>query len=187
VPIVYTGIVRDVERCYTGYMDISKYDTARFWSRVGVGSEDSCWYWDNPTHSFGYGWFKIDGKNQLAHRVAKIMWGGEEDGHVLHGCNNPSCCNPKHLRWGTPKDNHLDSVKAGTHVSPPKNNINPPIRYGEDNVSSKMTENKVVALRKGRASGMSYKRLSEKYGISLSTVAQIVNYRTWRSAGKGEL
>jgi hypothetical protein len=26
--------------------------------------------------------------------------------HAMHLCDNPACCNPKHLRWGTAKDNN---------------------------------------------------------------------------------
>ena len=33
--------------------------------------------------------------------------------HVLHSCNNPPCCNPKHLRTGTCFDNIQDKVLAG--------------------------------------------------------------------------
>ena len=36
--------------------------------------------------------------------------------HLLcHACNNSKCSNPKHLYWGTPKENVEDSINAGTH------------------------------------------------------------------------
>lgn len=34
--------------------------------------------------------------------------------HVCHACNNGKCSNVLHLYWGTPKDNYLDRVEAGT-------------------------------------------------------------------------
>jgi len=37
--------------------------------------------------------------------------------HLCHACNNKLCSNPKHLYWGTPKENHLDQVAAGTYKS----------------------------------------------------------------------
>lgn len=36
-----------------------------------------------------------------------------------HACNNSSCSNPKHLYWGTNKENHRDGVLNGT-IKPSK-------------------------------------------------------------------
>lgn len=162
--------------------NISDYDKARFWSRVRVKDRNSCWYWDNPTHGFGYGWFGLGGKNRLAHRVAKIIWDGEEkpDLLVLHSCDNPACCNPYHLRWGTAMNNIQDCIDRGRKKDPPRNNTLPPVMRGEDNPSSIMNWNKVRKLRSEWARGEGVRALSEKYGISASTVYQIVNYRSWK-------
>lgn len=169
-------------------MKITKYEIARFWSRVRVETENSCWYWDNPTHKFGYGWFRVGGKNRLAHRVAKIIWDGRDKGlQVLHNCDNPACCNPKHLRWGTPKDNVDDCIKRNRFVYPPPSTHNPPIQYGKDNFNSKMTEETVIELRKERAQGATTIYLSEKYGIRKSTVWQIINYHTWKNIPRREV
>lgn len=32
---------------------------------------------------------------------------------LCHACNNSKCSNPKHLYWGTPKENYDDSVADG--------------------------------------------------------------------------
>jgi hypothetical protein len=37
---------------------------------------------------------------------------------LCHACNNGKCSNPKHLYWGTDKDNIEDAVNNGTHKSP---------------------------------------------------------------------
>lgn len=34
---------------------------------------------------------------------------------LCHYCNNKMCCNPYHLYWGTPKENHQDQKRAGTY------------------------------------------------------------------------
>ena len=34
---------------------------------------------------------------------------------VLHACDRPRCCNPLHLRLGTPKMNMADCVARGRH------------------------------------------------------------------------
>lgn len=39
---------------------------------------------------------------------------------LCHACNNDKCSNPRHLYWGTPKENVEDSINAGTRYSPPK-------------------------------------------------------------------
>lgn len=39
---------------------------------------------------------------------------------VCHSCGNPPCVNPKHLRWGTRKDNVRDAIEHGTFKPPPQ-------------------------------------------------------------------
>ena len=36
---------------------------------------------------------------------------------LCHACNNDKCSNPKHLYWGTRKENVKDSILAGTHTN----------------------------------------------------------------------
>ena len=33
--------------------------------------------------------------------------------HVCHACNNEKCSNPKHLYWGTAKENRQDLIENG--------------------------------------------------------------------------
>ena len=42
---------------------------------------------------------------------------------VCHACNVSGCSNPHHLYWGTPMDNHLDQVEAGTFKTIPIRDI----------------------------------------------------------------
>lgn len=164
-------------------MQIDKYTEARFWSRVKVSKPDSCWYWDNPTHEFGYGWFKVGSKNRLAHRIALIIWQGEEKPklHVLHNCDNPACCNPNHLRWGTDQDNHKDAMSRGRHVPPPRNGTKPPVRYGESNNKAVLTAEEVREMRRDRSTGLSLGKLAKKYSVSKANVSQIINFKTWKT------
>lgn len=87
------------------------------WDRVDVSGEDDCWEWQGNRSTSGYGRFtarKVEGV--FAHRV---MW--EIANHrqipagfyVLHSCDNPPCCNPAHLRIGTPADNMRDKLERG--------------------------------------------------------------------------
>jgi hypothetical protein len=42
----------------------------RFWSKVDQASGDGCWLWTASRFRLGYGAFRLDGRNQTAHRVA---------------------------------------------------------------------------------------------------------------------
>jgi DNA-binding transcriptional ArsR family regulator len=37
---------------------------------------------------------------------------------ALHSCDNPPCCNPAHLRWGTPQSNQDDRRERRRHLLP---------------------------------------------------------------------
>lgn len=48
----------------------------------------------------------------LAHFLGTTFPRGKA--HLCHYCGNGKCSNPKHLYWGTPRENNLDSVRHGT-------------------------------------------------------------------------
>lgn len=75
-----------------------------------------CWNWLASKDVDGYGNFYSEDLNERrAHRASyKLFIGDIPKGlFILHSCNNPSCCNPNHLRIGTAQDNATDCVKAG--------------------------------------------------------------------------
>ena len=84
----------------------------RFWSKVDIKGDDECWEWKNGK-SQGYGIFRYDGRAQKSSRVAYILTHGPiaKDLHVCHSCDNPPCCNPKHLWLGTNQDNISDKME----------------------------------------------------------------------------
>lgn len=77
--------------------------------------EDGCWEWTKGKNQGGYGQIKVRGKGMAAHRVSYQIFVGEiPDGmFVCHKCDNPSCCNPKHLFLGTATDNYHDCLSKG--------------------------------------------------------------------------
>src|SRR3990167_2290908 len=90
----------------------------RFWSFVEILSDDECWLWLGGKTGSGYGRFWMNGKNRCSNRVAlEIKIGRIPDGlFACHTCDNPSCCNPKHLFCGTPKQNMDDMIRKGRAV-----------------------------------------------------------------------
>jgi hypothetical protein len=92
--------------------------TDRFWSKVDrSGGPDACWPWMAYRNRDGYGSFRVDDHTESAHRVAWVEENGPvpEGMDVLHHCDNPPCCNPRHLFLGTAADNARDSVAKGRH------------------------------------------------------------------------
>lgn len=88
--------------------------------RRKLKAEGDCLVFTGSRNKAGYGFVDVMVKGArrpiLAHRLA---WAWEHQREpapgkiICHRCNNPSCCNPKHLYEGTPLTNSQDAVKAG--------------------------------------------------------------------------
>jgi hypothetical protein len=117
---------RDFPRRWSDVSAVLVSASDRFWSKVRTGTEADCWEWTAGLYGGKrYGSFRVSKElgNHLAHRVAfGLSNGGIPDGmDILHRCDNPRCCNPKHLFAGTAKDNVDDMMAKGrwanqTHV-----------------------------------------------------------------------
>lgn len=91
-------------------MKLTPKQIERFWRKVHVGVPEICWVWHAYRHRQGYGMVGFDGKLYLAHRVAWALCNGSIPAEIMvcHTCDNPPCCNPKHLFLGTHTDNMRD-------------------------------------------------------------------------------
>lgn len=80
--------------------------TTRFWNRVD--KTETCWNWTGSKGRGGYGWAKVCGKQQAAHRISyELCVGVIPEGHDIdHMCHNRLCVNPEHLRPATRKENN---------------------------------------------------------------------------------
>lgn len=87
----------------------------RFWSRVDIKGEDECWPWTSSRDPHGYGVFSINSRNTAASRAAYILKNGTipDRLRINHHCDNPPCCNPRHLYAGTAAENTRDMVIRG--------------------------------------------------------------------------
>jgi hypothetical protein len=140
-----------------------------FWMNVGVGEDDECWEWHGYQED-GYGRFYFQERMVGAHELALTFTTGERrQSHfdTCHSCNNPLCCNPRHLRFDTRQSNVDDAVAAGR------------VRNG----NTRLTEDEVVKIRERYASGAPQTVLARDFSISASMVSQIVHGFRWRSAG----
>ncbi len=142
----------------------------RFWSKVDIGFPDQCWEWQASRREKGYGqlW---DGKfNWRSHRfVYTLEHGTIPDGmFVLHKCDNPACCNPRHLYLGTAQDNSTDMKRRNPNH---KRNVT---RAHRD--ASPLNWSIVKDIR---SSDLSPRVLSEKYGVSTDCIYGVLANKSW--------
>ena len=87
----------------------------------GYGRNGDCWIWTAARRG-PYGHLHVNYEYIYAHRLAyELAYGPLPDvegvtSHgvvVRHDCDEPLCCNPRHLFVGTQRDNVQDRVKRG--------------------------------------------------------------------------
>jgi HNH endonuclease len=133
---------------------------------------NGCWDWitkngkhaSNATHRdlpYGYG---------TIGRAAWYCFFGEIRGKldVCHTCDNGHCVNPMHLFLGTRLQNMQDCVSKGRHY------------HGKKHHLAKLTDLKVMEMRKLREKGLTYEQLGKKFDVGMAVAWGIVNKKTWR-------
>jgi hypothetical protein len=136
---------------------------------------DECWPWLAYRAGRGYGKFGISyGVMVLAHRLAYEFRVGKIPAglFVCHHCDNPPCCNPRHLYAGTHQDNVRDMVSRGRGHGPGLR--------GEDVGRAILTEAQVVQIREGYTGRRGEQSdLARKYGVTPGAIWRIVHRRNW--------
>lgn len=145
----------------------------RFWSKVDKGAPDECWPWTRSTRK-GYGTITLSPRDcedarrrsVFTHRLSYYMAQGEWPEPLgRHTCDNPICCNPRHVISGTPKQNMGDKYERGRAVHP----------RGERSVLAVLTASQAAEIRSKYATGMvSQRALAAEYGIAQPTVCRVV-------------
>lgn len=141
----------------------------RFMGKVAVTA--TCWEWTAAKTKDGYGEIGFRGKTARAHRVAFLLFVGEIPPglSVLHTCDNPGCVNPAHLYAGTQAMNVRDRIERGRSRHP----------FGENHGRAKLTEKDVAEIRAALASGCVQRRLSERFGVTPTTILKIKKGELW--------
>lgn len=142
----------------------------RFWRNVRIGSPYECWPWTGYTNKDGYGEFHYRRDMRGAHELALSFTTGEAkhpDLDTCHSCDNPPCCNPAHLRFGTRTSNVHEMRDRGRGR----------------NGSTRLTAEAVKEMRERRANGASQAVLAADYGITNGQVSMIVRGLRWKAAG----
>lgn len=159
---------------------INDRDLRRFKRKFEERGLDECWPWTAGTDAYGYGkiMMKTDKgfQSRGAHVVAYTITNGPIPKGLLvcHTCDNPACVNPNHLIIGTYQYNMTDKCNKGRHRSP----------IGEAVGSSKLTEEAISEIKASIKAGVEQKQLANKFGVSPSSICNIVKGRTWSHHGK---
>ena len=159
----------------------------RFWEKVSTISNgpNGCWEWKASRHRFGYGRFGFQGGDERSHRVAWMLTNGAIPGGlcVCHKCDNPACCNPRHLFLGTKAENTADmnakGRRRGKVPGPFTDTTN--FRRGEGVALARLTEADVRYIRKvwtGRWGQLS--SLARQFNVRHSTIDLVVKRATWK-------
>jgi len=125
------------------------------------GNRDVCWEWKGSINKKdGRPYFTVEGRKRPAYNVALEAFIGHapDSGCVArHRCDNPICCNPTHLDWGSKQDNSDDMVSRERHGLP---------------------KTVIRAIRTLLKEERSQQEIADLYGVSRETVSSIATGRS---------
>ncbi len=142
-------------------------------AKIDKRGPDDCWPWLGYCNPSGYGSVSFNNKNYRSHRVAYFLEKGEP-GKLLvcHRCDNPACCNPRHLFLGTHKDNMADCGTKG-RCGAPKGAC-----HWQSILTTKQVTEIKVALKNYRRGMVG--ELAKKYSVNQRTISMIKVEKNWR-------
>lgn len=151
-----------------------------FLARIKTNGPDACWEWTGSCNNTGYGTVNWKGKTITAHRLMAYIHGlvdspsapknKKATGFVLHSCDNPRCCNPKHFTIGTYSQNQIDAYKRKRREQP----------KGQNHTVSKLTNKQAANIRKQYLFGLTQVKLAKKYRVSQAAISLLVRGKTYR-------
>lgn len=145
----------------------------RFRALVDAGGRDRCWPWKASCKQ-GYGRFKISSYEiVIASRFALVLATREEHLHLhaLHSCDNPTCCNPNHLRWGTAAENMADMRERNRARSGAQDGLN--------NGACKLRPGDLETIIYRFRRGLNNKQISADLPVDHALISRIRTGRSW--------
>lgn len=149
--------------------------------RLLIKSDDpnDCWGWAGSLTTQGYARVSMfKGVEARGNRVAFVLSSGRLPVMpvVAHSCDNPTCCNPRHLREATQSENLQECVRRGRHV---------PHRAKSNRHARRLTEEQVAFIRAHyRRSSRDWGQaaMGRRFGVTQTAIYFLVNGRTYREA-----
>lgn len=133
---------------------------------------NACWPWRGYIEPHGYGRVVRSGKRMLAHRAVyeELIGPVLPEFDLLHSCDNPICCNPRHLSPGMHIHNMADMARKGRTR---------PLR-GEAKPGAKLNTEKVLIARRRLAAGEACTSIARSFGVSSYTIFDIKRGKSWK-------
>lgn len=85
----------------------------------------------------------------------------------MHTCDNPKCCNPKHLVDGTHAENAADRERKGRSYRCP----------GERNPNAKLTDDDVLIIRQLNDT---QENIALRFNVSACLISRIKSRKCWK-------
>lgn len=127
--------------------------------QIDIGGKDECWEWKGKLNKKdGRPYFTVQGKRRPVYVISLELFTGEEAKARMarHSCDNPKCCNPHHLSWGTHQDNMNDMKERERHGIP---------------------ATVLRAIKKLLDAGKTQQDIAELYGMSREAISAIATGR----------
>ena len=127
---------------------------------INIGDANACWPWKGKLNAKdGRPYFTVAGKRRPSYAYILETYTGEaQEGRIIrHTCDNPICCSPHHLLWGTHQDNMNDMKERERHGLP---------------------KTVVRAILKLRTEGKTQAEIAKLYGLARETISAIDTGRT---------
>ena len=136
-------------------------------------TDSGCWVWKLSLDAQGYGQAVVNYERIKAHRLSYRAFVGPltKGFGILHHCDNPACCNPKHLYEGTQARNMLDAKERGRMQG---------IHAGEGTNTAKLTWPDVDRIREEAKQGHPLVAIAKEYGMHSTTIGSLVAGKTWK-------
>lgn len=151
----------------------AKQGTLMTWLRNAASVEtNECLEFPFHRTAAGYGRVNFQGWQQQATHVVLFLVGQPRPpaphDRALHSCDKPPCCNPRHLRWGTPADNVTDSIERNRWSR------------GERQTNRTLNDAQVLDIRCRDYSVRGSKAaVAAEFGICRSNITAILGRRSW--------